>query len=79
MNFGARLRTMRAARGLSQKDLAKLTDIPNTYLSDMETGKTLPNPDWERRLRKALDWPEDAEVAFAILSGDSQPEAKDRA
>lgn len=79
MNFGARLRTIRAARGLSQKDLAKLTGIPNTYISDMETGKMLPNPEWEARIHKALDWPEDAETAFAILAGDPHVEADGRA
>lgn len=72
--FGRQLRIMRAARGLSQKDLAKLTSIPNTYISEMERGKLLPGLDWEARIRDALDWPEDSDEAFAILAGETEKE-----
>jgi len=74
MKFGAQLRTMRAARGLSQKELAKLTGIPDTYISGMETGKTLPNPDWKKKLREALGWDEYTDKAFEILEREAEEE-----
>lgn len=73
MNFGTQLRAMRAIRNLSQVALADLTGIPNTYISDMEMGKVMPNPQWEADLRAALDWPEAADEAFAILAGAPEP------
>jgi transcriptional regulator with XRE-family HTH domain len=69
MEFSTKLRVMRAMRGMSQLELSKATGIPNTYLSDFETGKTLPTPDVETRIREALDWGADTEKAFAILEG----------
>jgi len=74
MNFGKRLKTLRAARELTQKELAKLTRIRNTDISSMETGKILPGPEWERRLREALGWDENAEGALAILEGQVEQE-----
>ena len=68
MDFATQMRAMRAIRDISQKELANLTGIPNTYLSDLESGKTLPNSDWERRIREALSWPPRADEAFALLA-----------
>jgi len=69
MDFARQLRVMRVVRNVSQKELAYITEIPNTYLSDIETGKVLPSPDWEARIRAALCWPENAESLFAALEG----------
>jgi transcriptional regulator with XRE-family HTH domain len=68
MDFATKMRAMRAMRDLSQRELAALTGIPNTYLSDLESGKTLPNPDWERRIRQALGWTPQADTAFTLLA-----------
>lgn len=67
MDFGSQMRVMRAARKLSQLELAQVTGIPNTYLSNIETGLALPNADWESRIRVALRWPPRADEAFALL------------
>ena len=66
---------MRAARGMSQRDLAEATGIPGIYLSNFETGTTLPTPDKEAQIKEALDWPEDflAETAFGILELGTKP------
>lgn len=71
MDFATQLRVMRAARGLSQIDLAQRVGIPSKYISDLETAKVLPNTDWESRIREALAWPADADTAFAILAGEN--------
>lgn len=71
MEWATKMKVMRAARGLSQLDLVAITEIPNTYLSSFETGKSLPPPEWERAIKLGLGWPEDglAEIAFGILDG----------
>lgn len=56
MTLSKRLRTVRQMRGLSQEDLAKLTGIPNTYISLMETGKVIPAGEWNNTIRAALNW-----------------------
>jgi len=71
IGFGQQMKTIRAFRGLSQLELSTLVNIPNTYISDIERGKVLPTPEWEGRIRAALDWPADADAAFAILAGEA--------
>lgn len=67
MDFGTKVRVMRAVRQMTQGDLARASAIANFDLSRVETGKMLPSPQMERRIRLALRWPERAEEAFAIL------------
>jgi transcriptional regulator with XRE-family HTH domain len=67
MNFGTQLRVMRAARNMSQAKLAEMTGISSVYLSAYENGKSLPGPEAERALRKALQWTADVDAALAML------------
>lgn len=67
MNFAERLRTMRTARGLTQVQLAEVAMTSPTFISHVETGKLLPSPYLEQRLRKALNWTELEDEAFKIL------------
>lgn len=71
MEWSTKQQVMRALRGLAQKELAGIVDIPNTYLSDFETGKSYPNPDWESRIKEALGWTEFTDLGLAILSAES--------
>ena len=66
MTFSQQLKTLRTLRGLTQEELAAKTGIPNTMLSQMETGKVVPAGEWETKIKTALDWPTDAN-AFAAL------------
>jgi len=68
MHFATRMRALRAIRGISQKGLAEIIDIPNTYLSDIETAKAIPNPDWERRIRAALGWTPEVDAVLDALA-----------
>lgn len=36
--FGRRVRTLRQARGISQKELAFISNLHRTYISDIERG-----------------------------------------
>ena len=67
MDFGTKVRVMRVVRNMTQRDLAQVSGVENTDLSRVETGKMLPSPEMERRIRLALRWPMDAEKAFLLL------------
>lgn len=49
------LRVIRKQKGLSQEQLAELTNIDRVSISMYETGKKNPNVDRLKRLAKALD------------------------
>jgi len=67
MDFGQKLKTMRAVRNLSQAELAELVITSRVFISHIEVGKLLPSPDLEQRLRKALDWGPIEDEAFESL------------
>jgi transcriptional regulator with XRE-family HTH domain len=52
--FPARLRELRQARGLSLRDLAKLTYLGKSYLHDYETGRRAPSQERALHLDDAL-------------------------
>jgi len=41
---------------MSQTELAELTGLKGPYLSDYETGKSLPTPEREAIIAEALGW-----------------------
>jgi len=53
--FGARLKVLREKRGLSQRALASMADLPDTHISAIERGVALPNLLTVIRLALALD------------------------
>jgi transcriptional regulator with XRE-family HTH domain len=60
MEFGKKIREYRKAKGLTQRELAKLVGIDFTYLSKIETGDMLPPGDEViARLAQQLDVKED--------------------
>ena len=67
MDFGRKLRTIRAARNLTQIELADRAMTTQFFISAIEQGKMLPSPDLEMRLRNATGWTELEDEAFAIL------------
>jgi len=71
MSFGEDLKTMRTIRKLTQEQLADKAMTSQAFISHIESGKLLPSPDLEKRLRKALQWGEMEDEAFAILSKES--------
>ena len=71
MSFGDDLRTLRATRNLTQAELAEKALTSRVFISYLETGKMLPSPDLEARLRKALAWGDDEDKAFELLQKES--------
>jgi len=56
MNVGEFVAEARRRKGLSLRELARLTGIQNSHLSELETGRRA-NPTWKNILKitKALD------------------------
>lgn len=52
--FGAAIRQLRQERGWTQEDLADVSGLQPTYLSDLERGARSPGLATQQRLAKAL-------------------------
>ena len=73
MDFAQNLKTMRTVRKLTQEQLADKAMTSPAFISHLETGKMLPTPDLEKRLKEALGWGELEEKAFEILGREAEP------
>jgi len=59
VKFGNSMRELRKAMMLSQRELGEKIDVPQTTISDWETGKYLPDVYQASKLAKALGVPLD--------------------
>jgi len=57
MDFAKALRTARAARGLSQKQLAALADLDSSFISLLESGQRTPSTATLEAISKVLEVP----------------------
>ena len=55
MDIGKRLRELRKAKGLSQRDIEDRTGLPKAYISIVENGRTTPTLQMLVRWAEALD------------------------
>lgn len=53
--FAARIRELRQAKGMNQRELAELTHTPQSLVSNLERGTMKPWPAVVKRLCEALD------------------------
>lgn len=79
MTFGERVRDLRKAKNLSQRELADIISVNFTYLSKIENGKldfaSFPSEDTIRKLAEALE----ADVDELLLMAKKiPPEIRDR-
>jgi transcriptional regulator with XRE-family HTH domain len=71
VNFARALRMARAARGMSQQELARLVEIRPSYLSMLERGdRKNPSSDLVSKIARALNIP----VPLFMLLGSDQSE-----
>lgn len=70
MDYGKAIRLVRAARGLSQKELAARLDVDGSLVSYLESGERRPSADTQERLARALNMP----LYLLILLGSSEDE-----
>lgn len=54
-NIGEKIKEERIKKGLKQYELAEKAGISNTYLSDLEVGRTAPSIKTLDKLSKALE------------------------
>ncbi|MEY8001930.1 helix-turn-helix domain-containing protein [Clostridium sp. Mt-5] len=54
-NIGQKIKKIRLKKGMKQYELAKRAGISNTYLSDLEVGRTTPSIKTLDKLSKALE------------------------
>jgi transcriptional regulator with XRE-family HTH domain len=66
MNIGRAIRFARAAKGISQQELASRVDISASYLSLIESGKKDPSLGMIRSIAKGLRVSEDVLLLTAI-------------
>jgi transcriptional regulator with XRE-family HTH domain len=57
MSIGARIRTLREQKGLSQGDIERMTGLLRCYTSRVENGHTVPSLETLERFASALDVP----------------------
>ena len=74
MNFSEKLKSARAAKGMTQKDLAKASGISERSIQSYELGVRSPrNEESYRKLAQALDLPADVllddNAAFVLQAG----------
>lgn len=66
VSIGDNIRKYRKMKNLTQKELGDLVGISNTYLSDMEIGRTNPSIKTLKRIAKGL------EISFVELLKDTE-------
>jgi transcriptional regulator with XRE-family HTH domain len=54
LQIGATIKSLRLGKNLKQNDLAELAGISNTYLSDIEKGRSAPSLKTLTKIIKAL-------------------------
>ena len=54
-NIGEKIKKKRIEKNLKQYELAKLADMSNTFLSDIETGRSSPAIKTLEKIAKALE------------------------
>jgi transcriptional regulator with XRE-family HTH domain len=64
-----KIRQIRQARHLSQRQLAKRQSVPRTYISKLENGRTSPTIDSVLRMAEALDIPPTCFFDDTFLAG----------
>jgi len=57
MNYGKAIRTIRAAKGISQKKLGEALELDTSYLSRIEKGKRIPSIDMLEKIAEKLNIP----------------------
>lgn len=70
-HLGERIRSLRAARGMSRKDLARGADVSERYLANLETGTGNASVLLLRQVANALDVP--LPVVLAEVDGHADP------
>jgi len=69
MNYGKAIKTIRAAKGISQKELGKSLELDTSYLSRIEKGERVPSTDMLEAIANKLGVPF---YLFILLSSEKK-------
>lgn len=72
MNIGKAIRVCRAARNISQRELAEKAKFSTAYISLIEQGKREPSLSAIKKLSDALSLPHDLLILLALEGGDTE-------
>lgn len=72
MNIGSTIRLLRKKKKISQKELSELSNISQTYLSQLESGKRNPSIEILQSIGEVLEIPYQI-IAFLSMDEDSIP------
>ena len=61
------IKVMRELREVTQQELARQIGVSQAQMSNIESGYTEPTPEQIAAIKVALDWPDNADEAFAML------------
>lgn len=62
VKIGAIIKKMRLEKGIKQIELARMAGISNTYLSDIESGRTIPSLKTLTKIARALGMENDLNI-----------------
>lgn len=74
--YGQKLRILRMVRGCTQWELGAKIGVSAATISLIENGLVQPTDEQVAAFRQALNWPKDADAAYAILFGDNDETAE---
>ena len=69
IGIGQQIRGLRQFQGMTQRELGQEIGVSHAMISYIESGQAVPTDAQLSRIKAALQWPEQAEEAFAILEG----------
>jgi transcriptional regulator with XRE-family HTH domain len=69
MEYGTRLRMMRIARGVLQRELEQALGLTYSSLSPIEQGRTVPTAELDAAIRRELGWGKEEDAALDVLAG----------
>ena len=68
MDFGTKMRIVRALRNMSQVELSAKSGVAMAFISRAERGKHLLKQEAQFQVRMALSWPETADQVIENLA-----------
>lgn len=74
--YGQKLRILRMVRGCTQWELGAKIGVSAATISLIENGLVQPTEAQRAAFRQALNWPKDADAAYAILFSDQDDEGQ---
>jgi len=64
MEFGDKMRTLRAQKKMTQAELAQRSGIPRGDISRIEKNRLMARAGEQKRIRKALGWTDEVDEAL---------------